>query len=264
MAACAAGCDPGVEGDGDGDLDADGDADLDVDGDADLDVDGDAGGDADGDDLEDADADEGDGGEPLDGFGVVGGACGVLDDEEWTSTAPFLFRSSVDFGAEAFDPALLSAGAREILAEGTAGGSSGTSEAMAFDLLHRCEGAELLLSETEVEYLPGGSSITDFLASIDGRNVAVSVTRAYRYPPSEPCTVEALQTLLERKLEGAIDAEYHASPANPWERSILSVIAWSPQCADAVEAAYAGIDTTVRSDTIVMIAVTEGDDEFIY
>ncbi|MBN1770875.1 MAG: hypothetical protein JXB32_06440 [Deltaproteobacteria bacterium] len=200
----------------------------------------------------------------LDGFGTLSGACGVLDDAEWTSSSPFLFRGSIDFGTTAYDPALLSEGAREILADGTAGGSSGESEAISYDVLYRCELAALLLSETEIAYDPPTSVKTDYLSSIDARNVGVSVTRAYRYPPSEPCLESSLATLLERKLRDCRTSQANAAPANPWGRSILHVIAYSAQCADATEAAYATLDAAVRSDVILYLTVTDGDDAFLY
>ena len=230
----------------DSDLAADGPTDRDVPGDVQADVDRDAAA------------------VPLEGFGAISGDCGVLDDEEWGAASPFFFRSTLDLGDAAFDPALLSAGAQEILAEGTAGGSSGNSEALAFDLLHRCELAELVLSETEVAYTDPDSKRTDILVLLDGRHVAVSVARAYNYPPTEPCQVERLRTLLARKLGDAEDAESHADPANDWDRSILSVIAYSDQCAEAVADAYAAIDDETRSDIILMVTVTDGADEFLY
>lgn len=239
------GCDDEVESDADGDVDTD--VDSDTDGDSDSDSDGDA-----------------DESEPLDGFGVLSGACGVLDDGEWSVAEPFVFRNGLDFGTAAFDPALLSDGAQEILEEGTAGGSSGNSEAIAYDVLYRCELADLLLSETEVVYDDPDSSRTDFLASIDGRNVAVSVTRAYHHPPAEPCVEADLADLLARKLGAVLDAASHADPANPWERSILHVIAYNAQCADATMAAYNTLDAGIRADTIFVITVTDGEDEFIY
>jgi hypothetical protein len=257
-------CDDGSDGDADGDVDGDGDMDSDIDADGDADGDGDSDSDSDGDADGDSDGDSDGDPVPLDGFGTITGNCGVLDDAEWGATAPFLFRNQVDFGALVFDASLLSAGGQEILAEGTAGGSSGNSEALAYDLLYRCELADLLLSETEVEYTDPDSSLTDFVASIDGRSIGVSVTRAFHYPPEDPCVEADLASLIGRKLDDALEAEANAAPANPWERSILHVIAYNAQCADAVEAVWTTLDAETRADTILMLTVTEGDDEFIY
>jgi len=248
----------------DGDPDVGPDADADADADADPDVGPDADADADPDVGPDADADADPDVEPLDGFGTLSGACGVLDDAEWTSSSPFLFRGTVDFGTTAYDPALLSDGAREILADGTAGGSSGESEAISYDVLYRCELAALLLSETEIVYDPPTSVKTDYLSSIDARNVGVSVTRAFRYPPTEPCLESSLATLLQRKLVDCGTSQDNADPSNPWGRSILHVIAYSPQCADATEAAYATLDAATKGDVIVYVTVTEGEDAFLY
>jgi hypothetical protein len=246
-------CDDGGGGDADADIDADIDADSDADSGSDSGADGDI----------DSDSDT-DGTGPLDGFGTLSGDCGFLDEGEWGSTEPFLFRNVLDFGTAAFDPTLLSDGAQEILEEGTAGGSSGESEAVSYDILYRCELADLLLSETEVVYNDPDSQRIDYLASIDARNVGVSVTRAYHYPPAEPCVVADLVDLIDRKLVDILDAESHADPSNPWTRSILHVIAYSAQCADAAVSAYETIDSAVQADTIVVITVTEGADEFIY
>ncbi len=256
--------DGGGDGDGDVDSDVDGDSDSDVDVDVDVDVDSDIDSDSDGDTDDDGDTDTDEDFDPLDGFGVITGACGVLDAAEWDSTEPFLFVNQIDFGEAEFDPSLLSAGAQEILADGTAGGSSGNSEALSYDLLYRCELAELLLTETEVVYTDPESSLTDFLAAIDEQNIGVSVTRAFHFPPEEPCVQADLADLLDRKLDDVLEAEANAAEANPWTRSILHVIAYNEQCAEAAQAAWDTLDAETRADTIVVITVTEGADEFLY
>ena len=201
---------------------------------------------------------------PLAGFGELSGACDVLDEAVWASSEAMIFRNTIDFGSTSFDESLLSSGAQTILEEGTAGGSSGNSEAISYDVLYRCELADLLLTETVIEYTSQDTSITDYLSSIDDRNTAVSVTRAFHYPPSEPCVVDDMVELLEKKLGGALEAEANAHPDNPWDRSILSVMAYNSQCADAVEAAFELVSADVKGDTIIYLTVTEGADEFIY
>lgn len=251
-------CDDDEGVDGDGDLDAD--VDSDVDSDADSDADGDESTDGEPDGSGDADVVD----VPLEGFGAITGECGILDNGEWDAAEPFLYRNVVDFGSEVFDPTLLSDGAQEILEEGTAGGSSGNSEAISYDVLYRCELADLLLSETEVVYTNPDSSRTDFLASIDGRNIGVSVTRAFHFPPEDPCVEAEVASLIERKLDDALEAEGFAAPENPWERSILHVVAYNAQCADVTEAAYSTLDEATQADTILIITVAEGADEFIF
>jgi len=201
---------------------------------------------------------------PLEGFGSISGDCGLLDEAEWGSGSPFLFRNSVDFGTLVFDPGLLSEGGQEIERDGTAGGSSGHSEAMAYDLLYRCEMAQLLLTEMEIAYTTQDSKKTDFLISIDGHNVAVSVTRAYHYPPSDPCSEGELEALLTKKLTDAQEAAANATAENPWERTILAIEAYNAQCADTAVSAYSTLDPSVTWNTLVFITTTDGDDGFLY
>ena len=148
-------------------------------------------GEPDGGEPDGAEPDEGepDGGEPvvevpLPGFGAISGDCGVLDDE-LTSPEPFYFVNRLDFADDVFDAedlVLLTEGGQRLMDTENAGGSSTVSEAFAFEVLHRCELATLLATETEVHYTTTGK-MTDLLVEIDGLRVGVSVARAYQVPP---------------------------------------------------------------------------------
>lgn len=204
--------------------------------------------------------------QPQAGFGDLSGACGVLDDDEWQSSGPFLFANAIDFGdsgytADDFD--LLSAGGQKIIIDGNAGGSSLMSEVFAYEVLHRCEWADLLKTETEIAYDTAGK-ITDLLVDIDERKVGVSVTRAYAYPPEDPYTVAQAKELLEGKLADILDSTANVSEEDAWVRQILHVLAYQPEHAAAVAEAWAAIDPALRADTIVMVTTTDGDDGFIY
>ena len=201
---------------------------------------------------------------PLDGFGEITGDCGVLDDEEWDSPSPFLFRNAVDFGSLEYDDSLLSAGAQEIIADGNLGGSSIYSEAIAFDMLYRCELADLLKTETEIIYLDDGGKKTDILVELDALDVGVSVTRAYHWPPEDPYTVEEALELLDGKLADVLLSAANADPADAWVRSILHVVAYDAAYADSVETAFAQVDDDTKADTIVVVTVSDGEDEFLY
>jgi hypothetical protein len=207
---------------------------------------------------------------PLAGWGVVTGPCGELDDGEWLAASPSLFRNTLDLTGLVWDPTAmqLSPGAQTIYDEGTLGGSSGPSEAIAFDLLYRCELASLVLTETYILYLDVGGKKTDILTRIDGRNVGVSVTRSLTYvDPTERCGVAdptATSELILRKLTELPLSEANADPANPWERSILSVIACDVAHADEVEAVWNAADPTVKGDALMLLTVTEGEDTFLY
>ncbi len=216
--------------------------------------------------VADAPADLPDAGPPLSGFGDISGDCGVLDDDEWGSDASFAFRNAIDFGASGYtegDFDLLTPGGQEIIVDGNAGGSSIMSEVFAYEMLHRCELAGLLKTETEISYDTAGK-ITDLLVSIDSRKVGVSVTRAVGYPRDDPYTVEQAQTLLEGKLADILESTANVSDEDAWVRQILHVLAYGPEHAESLATAYAQIDETLRADTLVIVTVTDGDDEFLY
>ena len=198
--------------------------------------------------------------------GVVTGTCGVLDDEELLGAMPYLFENVLDLpmGYTDADAMRLSEGAQEILRDGTAGGSSGLSEAFSFEVLHVCEGAELVASETEVRYDPVDSDKTDILVRIDGHLIGVSVTRAVGFPRDSEYTVATARTLLERKLASILESSANVVPEQRWEKQILHVIAYEARHADAMRMAWEMVDPALRADTILWITVTEGDDAAIY
>ena len=201
-------------------------------------------------------------------FGTIAGPCGELD-TELTEAAPSYFTNRLDFGTDAFDdPAerpLLTLGAQEILAEGTAGGSSGLSEAFAYEVLARCEGASLLKSETEIDYVMDWSgSITDMLVTIGGERIGVSVTRAFVFPPTDPYTVDRATSLLTDKLGDVLESSMGVAPADAWAKQILAVVAYGDMHADSIATAWASLDPALRADTIVYVIITDGADMPLY
>ncbi|MCA9551179.1 MAG: hypothetical protein KC933_14180 [Myxococcales bacterium] len=197
--------------------------------------------------------------------GVISGPCGELDDE-LTSVDPSTFQNAIDFpmGYTMADEDRLSDGAQEILLEGTAGGSSGLSEAFSFEVLHRCEGAVLIKTETEVLYDPPTSKKTDILVQIADQRIGVSVTRAVGFPRDDPYSVEQAKDLLDKKLADILVSSANVEPADAWTKQILHVIAYGPMHADSMQAAALMVDPAVRADTILWITVTDGEDLFLY
>ncbi len=202
---------------------------------------------------------------PLSGVGTLSGECGVLDDSEWKSAKPFLFRNAIDFGAAAFDSTKLSAGGQQIWKEGNLGGSSVHSEIFAHEVLYRCELAKLLRTEGKIKYTDKGGKKTDLLLEIDARKIGVSVTRAYHYPPTSAYTEAEAKKLLDKKLADLPKSKANATPADAWTRSILHVLAYNKQYADAVGAAWSKqVSAATKQDAILILTVTDGKDDFIY
>lgn len=203
---------------------------------------------------------------PLSGFGSISGECGVLDDE-LTSATNHVVRNHIDFAADPFDASdkpRLTPGGLELLETPNAGGSSVLSEVFAFEILRRCELAILLKTETDVHYDDPSSKITDILVGIDGVKVGVSVTRAVSYPREAAYPVSSATTLLTKKLEGIQSSTLHVVAEDRWVKQILHVIAYGPEHADAMETAWAALDASLRGDTILVLSVSDGSDEFIY
>ena len=204
---------------------------------------------------------------PSMGFGTLAGPCFLLD-TELTDAEPSLFMTHLDFAMDAFDDPverpLLTDGAQQILEDPNAGGSSKLSEAFAFEVLARCEGAALLKTETEIAYQTPGT-ITDLLVEIDGLKIGVSVVRAFVFPPSSPYTVEEATTKIGDKLEGILASSANVAPEDAWTKQILAVIAYGDMHAQSVRAAWEEtLDAETRANTIVYVVVTDGDDQPLY
>ena len=204
---------------------------------------------------------------PLPGFGAITGMCGVIGAAELDGSTPLWFQGELDFGTDRYDdPAerdRLTPGGREILIDGNAGGSSVYSELFAFEWLARCEQAELIKTENEIVYDVDGKK-ADLLVAIAGRKVGVSVTRAMTFPFGNPYTPAAATSLFERKLDDIQLATAQVSAGDRWSKQMLAVLAFDAQHAEVAMAAWNGLDAETRDDTLLVVAVTSGDDLFIY
>lgn len=205
-------------------------------------------------------------GPPDDILGTLEGACPLVS-AYLTSPDPILLRDKLVFAAgETYDPAFLSEGGDAMYATANAGGSSGESEVMSFEVLHYCDGAVLRATETQIHYQPpddaGPNSITDLLVEIGGHKIGVSVTRAYK-PSSQTLSDADLKALLEKKLEGVNRSSVRVKAEDKWDKQILHVFAVSKAAADAVERVYPQIEATLRADTIVLVTETRGGG-FVY
>jgi hypothetical protein len=168
---------------------------------------------------------------------------------------------------EAYARSALSPGGQKLFDTPNAGGSSTESEVMSFEVLHFCEGATLLKTETEILYAPpddgGANTITDILVAIAGHKVGVSVTRAYKPSFQGAITDAEVQTIIEGKLKGVVRSSMRVLPEDRWVKQILHVFVANTTVAGAVDRVWPKIDPAVRADTIVLVTVTQGGG-FIY
>lgn len=211
------------------------------------------------------DAGTGDAATMIPGFGTIVGACGRIAPELDTET-PSFFVVRFDLADDPYDASdfdRLTAGAQEILTDGTVGGSSELSEALSYEVLERCEGATMLLaSEGEVTYSSPTSKRTDLVAEFD-ETIGVSVARAVIFPGTVPYTLAEAQRVIGGKLDDILDSS--ANVMNfAWDKQILAVMAWDDVAADRVREAWEGFTPERRADTIVYVIVTDGMDRNIY
>ncbi|MBL8918532.1 MAG: hypothetical protein JNJ54_06695 [Myxococcaceae bacterium] len=201
---------------------------------------------------------------PLSGFGALSGACGPLSLMELTSPLPSTFETRIDFGMNVFDAGLLSDAGYRLFTTPNAGGSSVASEVFSFEVLQRCELAELFATETEVTYTPSTSKKTDLVLTIEGEVVGVSVARAFKFPPGSPLLVADARTLLNGKFSDIQVSSRNVDPPWRWRKQILHVLAYDDVARQAVLDAAAQLDAGVRGDTILYVTTTDGNDAFIY
>ncbi len=204
---------------------------------------------------------------PLPGFGALSGDCGVLD-TELVDAGPSYFLLTMDFGTDVYDAGdygLLTPGGQVLATSANAGGSSGWSETFAYEVIARCELADLLKTETQVEYDPlTTGAMTDMLVSIDGYRIGVSVVRAMTYPRDTVPVLADVQALLTDKLLGIQESSGRVLPVDAWVKQILAVMADSSAHEAVWRQAWESLDPSVRADTILYVTVTNGADDPIY
>lgn len=204
------------------------------------------------------------GGAPLGGYGALSGVCGDVDLDDVLSPAPEMLLGALDFSARPpFDVMYLSPGGQAMYAAGNLNQSSLYSEIFAYEVLYRCDAAVFLKGEAQITY-DTNSKKTDLLVEIDGEKVGVSVVRAESFPKGAAYPVSQAYDVLEGKLADILLSSASVSAADKWKKQILSILAQDQLHADAMVQAYAMIDAATKADTIVVMTVTEGDDDFIY
>lgn len=204
------------------------------------------------------------GNNPAPGYGAITGSCGDIDLDDVVSGDSQLLESVLDFtGEPMFATTELTDEGQAMASKGNLGGSSLNSELMAFELIHRCDQAKLLKGEAEIVYAVDGKK-TDLLVEIDGEKVGVSVVRAMSYPEGAAFPLEQAKSLLQGKLEDVQKSSANVAAEDKWSKQILAVMAQTPEHAAAIVESYAAMDATTKGDTIVVVTVTEGVDQFIY
>ena len=192
-------------------------------------------------------------------WGEVSGACGSFADFLSTPGAALIQNTYTFTDGESFDPGPLAPGPKKRYEGENAGGSSICSEVMSMQLLIDCEGGVVLKTENEIAYATEGAK-TDYVITIAGQHVGVSVTRAYLGPFVETYTQEDAVTLLTKKLKGVNESAQNVSADDAWSRSVLHVWTLHPAWAETLVSAWDTLEPALKASTLVMVTVEAGGD----
>lgn len=198
---------------------------------------------------------------PFDIIGVASGACGAIT-ALVTSPSSAVVDVPLAFDAtDEYERARLSPGGQKVFDAPNAGGSSKESEVMTFELLHHCEDAVLLKTETEIEYGPppdgGAATITDMIVSIGGAKIGVNPKRVFKPLPLTMTDAEVRDQLV-KNFESIKASSARVLPEDRWLKQILHV--WVPSATyyDAVVRVLPTIDEATKSNTIVLLTRSTG------
>lgn len=156
--------------------------------------------------------------------------------------------------------------ARRSLASPNAGGKSALSEMLSMQYMHQVYGAEDTLIEMEVEYWLEYKMV-DYVCSVKGVRVGVSVTRAMTYPNPSKFHIDHARTLLNKKLYGLIVARNSVTQRHTFFKSVLHVWCQTQRIANLVKEAYEEMDVSdygldIRGEVILLLTVC--DESYIY
>lgn len=132
----------------------------------------------------------------------------------------------------------LSSDATKVLLEPNAGGASVVSEALSVEYLCRRLQAHSVVPEMKIKYFFSNWKKIDYLTTIRGERIGVSVTRAMGFPTADTFTSEDAERLGKKKLYGLILARSGISECNSYNRSILHVFCQSYSIAVLMAGAF--------------------------
>lgn len=142
-----------------------------------------------------------------------------------------------------------------------AGGHSEISEAFSIHYFVKTFGATDILYEKQIEYYIDYKMV-DFITTIEGKRVGVSVTRAMRYPSPDRFTHEDALALLHKKLYGLIVSRNSVTDRHTFFKSVLHVWCQSYRIASILREVYSSLDIAdyglnVKGILILVLTVCE-------
>lgn len=138
-------------------------------------------------------------------------------------------------------PRYVSEDAKRSVSIENAGGQSEVSEMYSIDYFCNSWRATSFIFEKEIKYWIEYKMV-DFICTINGQRVGVSVARAMGYPTSESFTMETAAKLLHKKLYGLIVARNAVVKSQSFTKSILHIWCQDAHVAELLQETYSNLD----------------------
>lgn len=150
--------------------------------------------------------------------------------------------------------------ALRVRTEANAGGTSTISEALSVEYFVRRFQAKDIVTEMEVEYCSMNWKKVDYICTLYGQRVGVSVTRAMSYPDPEQFSPDMANKLLHKKLFGLVVAREGVADRHCFSQCILHVWCETERTARLLEAEYLEVsqELEITDDLIMVLTVAEG------
>ncbi|KDO30719.1 hypothetical protein SPRG_04621 [Saprolegnia parasitica CBS 223.65] len=160
----------------------------------------------------------------------------------------------------------LEADALQILREPNAGGNSIVSEALSMQYMHELLGAFDVVTEMRIKYWSENWKKVDYLCSLapDCR-IAVSVTRAMKFPDPAAWTASDAMHLLTKKLFGLVVARAGVCKAQRYTKSILHIWCQTDAIAASIASVYEAVVTELCiTENVVLVATVAAAESCIF
>ncbi|RHY32237.1 hypothetical protein DYB32_002744 [Aphanomyces invadans] len=148
--------------------------------------------------------------------------------------------------------------------EPNAGGRSVVSEALSMEYMHQRFGAMDVVTEMQIEYWSPNWKKVDYLCTIYGQRIAVSVTRAMKFHKNAVFTTSDAQTLLRKKLYGLVVAKAGVCNAQRYTKSVLHIWCQTTAIARTLAMCYGAVVADLDIVENVILIATVAREEGIF
>lgn len=155
---------------------------------------------------------------------------------------------------------MLGRDATRVRTESNAGGTSTISESLSVEYFVRRFQAKDIVTEMEVEYRSFNWKKVDYICTLYGQRVGVSVTRAMSFPDPKDFSAQMGYRLLYKKLFGLVVARHGVSKRHSFSQCILHVWCETQETASIMQREYDGVsqELDIADDVVMVLTVADG------